>query len=745
MAIDAEALKRNTDILTVIGHYVPLKKNGTNYKGLCPFHGESTPSFVVTPSKGFAHCFGCGRNHDVISFIMEMLNMDFPAACAHLGANDNWEPSISVPKAPKIPDRITSKPPPDEPTPSMALHNLGEPVTVFPFKDLDGSLVCYETRYADATDKSRMWSWGYIPGRNPRWQCGFPNSPRSLYGLHRIGEKPDAPVLITEGPKKADAGHRLLGATYASISWSGGANSVLNHVWEIIAGKVVLLWPDADCQRCKSKSDADAYSCSVGDLIPYDSQPGQKAMFILAKKLLELGCTVKIINVSGKIDGWDIADAEVEGWTSSEVREWAKPRAVTYSLDPDVPEKMNGERHEINGQNFNGNGTLDKAQSSYLPVYEKSLPDSRKGKAGKLVHQRVTDIKMTPIHWLWKGRLAQGKISLLVGNPGLGKSQTCASITSIVTTGGLWPDAVPMNERTRCEKGSVIILSSEDDPADTVKPRLIAAGADTDRIELVTAIREDSQDETPIERSFSVSTDLAKLGALMDQMGDVRLLIIDPISAYMGTADSYKDSDVRGLLTPLQNMAHERNFAILLIAHLTKSTAGSALMRVQGSVGLVAMARAVWGINEDPEDPDRRLFVSMKTNLTKNTTGLAFTIQSVELSSEEGPIETSRVMWEDEAVTISAEEAMSTRNDTADEREEKKDAKSFLLSLLADGPVASNIVLREAKSFGYKEITIRRAKTLIGAATLKIGSNENAWKWHLKSWRPENAYANREN
>lgn len=315
MSFDVDGIKGRNDIVSVVGSYVALKKRGAEFVGLCPFHKDHDPSFWVSPVKQFGHCFSCGANHDVISFVQEIEGIDFKAACEKLGGENSWTPKAPIehegappPRAP----RITSKPPADAPPPKFKLRELGEPVAIFEIRDLDGSLIAYECRYeVEGKKEPRIWSWGAREGETPKWRMGHLNEPRPLYGLERVGERPDAPVLITEGPKKADAGARLL-PNYASVSWTGGANAWHKHDWKPLAGKKVLIFPDND-------------------------EPGLIAAEKLAALLGDprgLGCKVRLVDPAGMATSWDIAD-----WrsTTDELIAWAKPRAHDYV--PPLPEE----------------------------------------------------------------------------------------------------------------------------------------------------------------------------------------------------------------------------------------------------------------------------------------------------------------------------------------------------------------------------------------------------------------------
>src|SRR5439155_18059309 len=139
-------------------------------------------------------------------------------------------------------------------------------------------------------------------------------------------------------------------------------------------------------------------------------------------------------------------------------------------------------------------------------------------------------------------------------------------------------------------------------------------------------------------------------------IGDVRLVVIDPVSAYLGDTDSHKNAEVRGMLAPLTTLAGSHSAAIILVSHLTKSQSANALMRVQGSIAFAALCRAVWGVTADKDNRQRRLFMPLKNNLGQDKTGLAYAIESATLAvpDESGePIPTSKVMWEAELVETS--------------------------------------------------------------------------------------------
>jgi putative DNA primase/helicase len=233
------------------------------------------------------------------------------------------------------------------------------------------------------------------------------------------------------------------------------------------------------------------------------------------------------------------------------------------------------------------------------------------------------DIKPKAIDWLWSDRFALGKISMIAGMPGLGKSQLTCHMASVVSRGGEWP-----NNEGRAPEGTVILLSAEDDAADTLVPRLMAAGADRSSVQIIKAVKEPVKNgHDAEERQFNIVDDIKKLCAAIEYLGDVKLVVIDPITAYLGDdkkTDSHKNASVRAALAPLQALAEEHGFACILVSHLNKGGGQEALTLVLGSIGFVAAARASYLVVGEPET-ERVLFLPMKNNVGAPRPGLAFT------------------------------------------------------------------------------------------------------------------------
>ncbi len=334
---------------------------------------------------------------------------------------------------------------------------------------------------------------------------------------------------------------------------------------------------------------------------------------------------------------------------------------------------------------------------------------------------RFADIQSEPISWLWQGRIARGKVTLIVGDPGLGKSLLTTTLAAIVSKGYLFPV-----DNSQAPIGDVVLLSAEDDAADTIKPRLEAAEADCERIRILKAVQVDDEG-TQIQRMFSLKKDIAILEKLLSDLPECRLLIIDPISAYLDGTESHNNSDVRGLLAPLAALAARYKIAIVAVSHLNKGGSGNALYRAMGSLAFVAAARAAYVVTKDEQDSQRRLFLPAKNNLAQDTTGLAYTVLT---ASNEAPV----IAWESEPVEMTADEALAVSKPD-EERTATDDAVDLLNFFLSDGSMKASEIQKEARSAGISEKSLRRARERLGIKPKK-SSFGGGWEWGLTEDAP---------
>jgi putative DNA primase/helicase len=330
---------------------------------------------------------------------------------------------------------------------------------------------------------------------------------------------------------------------------------------------------------------------------------------------------------------------------------------------------------------------------------------------GRLIARRASDIAIVPVDWLWRPRVAMGKLTLIAGQPGLGKSQVSLAMAAAVTTGGEWP----CNEG-RAPLGNVIILAAEDGAADTVVPRLEAAGADLQRVLIVSAVRDDAG-----RRALNLAADLALLEQKIREMGDVRLVVIDPISSYLGARiDSHNNTAVRATLEPVCEMADRLHVAMVAITHQPKVTGTAAMQRFIGSIAFVAAARAAYIVTRDPDDETRCLLLSVKNNLAAVGQGLAFRLEQ-RIVAEPG-IVASRVVWDAVPVTISADQALSATDAARDGVvSPRADAMAYLRDKLSAGPVPVKDVEEHAHALGIAPRTLGRARKVLGVRAVKHG------------------------
>jgi hypothetical protein len=304
---------------------------------------------------------------------------------------------------------------------------------------------------------------------------------------------------------------------------------------------------------------------------------------------------------------------------------------------------------------------------------------------------------------LWPGRIPAGRITLLVGRPGGGKSFITIDAAARVTTGRPWPDNQP------CPQGSVILISAEDDPADTIRPRLDAHDADCERVHLLSAVRCADRDRNgPMERMITLA-DLGAIEEALKRHADCKLLVVDPIGSFLGgQTDAHRDNEVRSVLAPIAKLAEQYGLAVLVVAHRRKSSANTADDLALGSRAFTGIARAVWHLSQDPRNKARRLFLPGKNNLAPEGHGLAMSIIGQ-------PGEVGRVCWEREPVRLNADEALAVENSDGGNKhgpkpERRTQAAAWLRERLARGPVEVATVTAEAKAAGYALRTLHRAK-----------------------------------
>jgi putative DNA primase/helicase len=324
---------------------------------------------------------------------------------------------------------------------------------------------------------------------------------------------------------------------------------------------------------------------------------------------------------------------------------------------------------------------------------------------------RASAITTRKVEWLWPGRIPLGKLTTFAGVGGLGKTFVLCDLSARVSVGGEWPCA-----GGECATpGQVLFISGEDDPDDTLVPRLIEMGADLDRIRFLT---------TQAQDRFTLA-DLPMLDRAVAEMGGgVRFVAVDPPTAYLGGVNDHKNAELRQLLTPLKNWTAKHRLALVFNTHVTKPQGAKveAMMRVMGSVAWVNAVRAAHMFARDPDDPDRRLCVPMKNNLGPERKGLAYRIVA---SGDE----LAKVEWGGE-VDTTADQAVGH-----DMRKVKREvvAADWLVECFRERlEWPSDELFRAAKEHGVSHNALFDAKKMLDLPKARKVTHENgntAWVW----------------
>jgi putative DNA primase/helicase len=319
---------------------------------------------------------------------------------------------------------------------------------------------------------------------------------------------------------------------------------------------------------------------------------------------------------------------------------------------------------------------------------------------------RASDVTLKPVTWLEFPFVPLGKITAVAGQMGQAKSLWACWLASKVTSTG----------------GRVIALNAEDDAEDTIVPRLKAAGAELGRVWI----------------EPGATLDVEHLDSICNQMGDVRLITIDPIAAFLpGNVNSWKAQDVRRELEPIRQLAGDRQLAVVLVQHLNRRSdaGGDPLARIADSQGIPQLARSVLVWGPDPADPEgdrgaMKALTKAKGNLSRATASATFTI--VERVVDTNIVAPALVRGDDR--DISADDVVSD----ADTRSALDEAAEWLRDVLADGPLEAKDIYRQARENGISERTLKRAKRPAGVVSesSRVDTGISGWRWSIKDLGP---------
>lgn len=422
-------------------------------------------------------------------------------------------------------------------------------------------------------------------------------------------------------------------------------------------------------------------------------QPGRAAASALAEKLAASGANVRVIDLDrSRTDGYDLGDL---------VREASE----------DGPSGLAQAR-----------ALLDRMAASAPPAAEHAQPISGPpandaDRVSSLVP--FSQIASRPVRWAWRDRIALGKITALAGRPKIGKGLLYSHLIARVTHGTLDGDLDSARH--------AIIVTTEDDAGDTLKPRLVAAGADPATVSM---FHMGSRDESV---PFRIPQDAAELRRRVVE-SNAALVVIDPLVEFIdGKVDSHKSQPVRQAIASLNDIARDTGCAILVVFHLNKGTSTDPLLRHEASAAFTQVVRGGLLLGHDPDDPEgesgsRRVLATTSSNLAKLAPSLAYRIAGTTITGDTGvPIVTAAITVVGES-SATGQDLLGHQGDG--ERTERDEAADFLREELAAGPRPVKEIKAEAKSAGIAEITLQRAKSKLGIKASKTGFNDG-WEWSL--------------
>jgi hypothetical protein len=345
---------------------------------------------------------------------------------------------------------------------------------------------------------------------------------------------------------------------------------------------------------------------------------------------------------------------------------------------------------------------FDELENEFEEIFQSRAP--------KAVVRKLSDIQLEEVTWIWPNFLADNKITIVDGMPGVGKSTLTSEIASRITTGQAFPNGEPREPR------DVVFIAVEDGVADTIKPRVAAAGGNEQHAHFI-HIEQDGNEITPdLERH---------LGCIREailEIGNVGLLIIDPIMALLGNSvDSYRDQDVRKVITPLGRLAEELNLAILIVRHPNKGSSNNALLRGGGSMAFIGAARVGWVVGKHPDNPEIRVLAISKSNIGTMDTSLEFRLTNDETYG------CARIEWIGSS-KLTADNLYEDQN--SDEKSLSEEAKDWLEEFLSQGGMDKATIKREAQKLGFSEKSLRLAREKLGITPKRQGSGTS----HTSMW-----------
>jgi len=542
------------------------------------------------------------------------------------------------------------------------------------------------------TDKGKKTYTPHFRKNGDIFQPGFPKKPEYLRPLYfpnadqAVFNKTKI-LVVTEGEKAADT---VRAAGFLAVTSPNGSMQAKLADWQLLTNiKRVVIWADNDAPGSRYADEAAA-----------------------CIKKVSLDCNIQVLTTGTDKSGDDAVD-----WFQVKYPDWGG-----YTFD----DRMESHHQELLD-------LFDAAPLHQPAAKAKTKPTKRSNKhrvrEGSLILESFDQVDAEKVTWVWEGKIAEGKINLISGEPDTGKTNLGMDIIARITRGDCWPLSTDV-----ANPGHVLVLSSEDGSADTLIPRLMAYDADLSKVHRIRGLTEGTskskEDSQKIDK-VTTSALIKSLRESLNKQDSVRMIFIDPLSAYLDVRNAHSEAEVRSAMEPLADFAEEYEIAILAIAHVNKSGTDNAMDKISGSKGIVAQARSCYmAIKASPELGEQdNYFAKVKVNISspEASQGLTYRIESAVIQNSVGEsIEISKVQWTGTCPDKAGQILKKRSKDMG--HKQLVSAELWLVEFLEDSPRKAADVRKAGKAAGHSDRTLDRARNELGFTSQRIGfGGNNVW------------------
>ena len=655
-------------------------------------HGETGRSLKLElygDKPGLWHDFATGQGGDIIDLWQSARNVDFKTALVEISQFLQDQNSLKPQSKVNIEAKVK---------PAAPVNGTGsQHVACWHYYDPKSDELLGKV-FRKVTDKGKKTYTPHFRKSGDIFQPGFPKDPGYLRPLYfpkfdiAVFNKTEI-LVVTEGEKAADA---VRATGFLAVTSPNGSNQAKQADWSLVKNvKRVVFWADND--DAGSRYADEAAACI---------------------KTVSPDCKVQVLTTGTDKSGDDAVD-----WFQIKYPDWDG-----YTFD----DRLGAHHQEL----------LDLFEAA--PVHQPAVkantkpakkPNIHRKRTGSLILESFDEVDAEKITWIWEGKIAEGKINLISGEPDTGKTNLGMDIIARITKGDCWPFSTDA-----ANPGHVLVLSSEDGSADTLIPRLMAYGADLSKVHRIRGLTEGTSNSDEDSQKIDKLTTSALIKGLRQSLNkkeNVRMIFIDPLSAYLDVRNAHSEAEIRSALEPLADFAEEYEIAILAIAHVNKSGTDNAMDKISGSKGVVAQARSCYmAIKASPELGEQdNYFAKVKVNISspEASQGLTYRIESAVIQNSVGEnIEISKVRWTG-TCPEKADQILKKRSKDMGHKQ-MVSAELWLVEFLNEAPRIAADVRKAGKAAGHSDRTLDRARNDLGFTSKRIGFGGNNVWFNIKQY-----------